>query len=217
MIKKNTMAMLDNGNKKILSFSEDFLKAEYHENAKSLEIDAETIILNLGSKNLEFEREKLRPYHSSVYSGVKIEQAESVVLINCRTESFSEKYFIFSDRIINTWPSAYDIFKIPGLKETKLWRSRKDRRGNIGLNLWFAKAGTNCGIHNEHGFRELHTQIFGIGRMQKFHENDFRSKYQDVYMSPGYTHEPFYFSNLKYPWHQYYADTDCMWLATEVY
>jgi hypothetical protein len=41
------------------------------------------------------------------------------------------------------------------------------------------------------------------------------SIYQEVFMSPGYTHEPFYNDKGKYPWHAYYADTDCIWLAIE--
>lgn len=37
-------------------------------------------------------------------------------------------------------------------------------------------------------------------------------------MSPGLTHEPF--AALKdgrfvYPWHQYYSDNGCIWLANE--
>ena len=52
--------------------------------------------------------------------------------------------------------------------------------------------------------------------MQKFHKNDPASIYQDVFMSPGYTHEPFFdLTSQLYPWHQYYADTDCIWLAAE--
>jgi hypothetical protein len=101
-------------------------------------------------------------------------------------------------------------------KGLDFYRSEKDKINSVEFNLWFAGKNTNCGLHkHEVGFREVHTQVFGIGRMQKFHKNDFSSIYQDVFMSPGYTHEPFYDAAGRYPWHQYRADTDCIWLAAE--
>ena len=52
--------------------------------------------------------------------------------------------------------------------------------------------------------------------MQKFRSNDFKSIYEDVHMAPGFTHNPF--AGVKdngYGWHQYYSDTDCIWMAIE--
>lgn len=89
----------------------------------------------------------------------------------------------------------------------------------ISVNLWFAPAGTNCVIHNLHDFIEIHTQIHGYGRMQKFRSPDPATLYEDVEMSPGTTHAPFGSTTdadgFSYPWHQYRADTDCIWLAVE--
>ncbi|MFI1563811.1 hypothetical protein ACH4ZX_12260 [Streptomyces sp. NPDC020490] len=90
----------------------------------------------------------------------------------------------------------------------------------VRVNLWFAPAGTDCFIHNRHDFIEVHTQVAGLGRMQKFREQDHSTLYQDLPMSPGYT-TPDPFCSLGpdhtyvYPWHQYRADTDCVWLAIE--
>ena len=88
--------------------------------------------------------------------------------------------------------------------------------------MWFSPALTNAAIHNKHAvpeFLEVHTQIYGTGRMQKFHTNDFNTLYEDVLMSPGDTHIPFASVDEEgkffYPWHQYYADTDCIWMANE--
>jgi hypothetical protein len=39
--------------------------------------------------------------------------------------------------------------------------------------------------HAVREFLEFHTQIYGTGRMQKFHANDFNTLYEDVLMSPG--------------------------------
>ncbi|MFE2261036.1 hypothetical protein [Streptomyces griseosporeus] len=90
----------------------------------------------------------------------------------------------------------------------------------VRVNLWFAPAGTDCFIHNRHDFIEVHTQVAGRGRMQKFRRQDHGTLYQDLPMSPGYTTpEPFCSLGsdgaFVYPWHQYRADTDCVWLAVE--
>ncbi|CAL9413328.1 hypothetical protein SUDANB58_01692 [Streptomyces sp. enrichment culture] len=90
----------------------------------------------------------------------------------------------------------------------------------VRVNLWFAPAGTDCFIHNRHEFIEVHTQVAGRGRMQKFRRQDHGTLYQDLPMGPGYT-TPDPFCSLGpdgafvYPWHQYHADTDCVWLAIE--
>ena len=93
------------------------------------------------------------------------------------------------------------------------------RSFTVKANLWFSPAGTDCGIHIEHPFIEVHTQISGYGRMQKFTANDRASLYEDQQLSPGTTNPiPFCIEDAGsfiYPWHQYRADTDCVWLALE--
>ena len=131
---------------------------------------------------------------------------------------------------------------LPFDKGVPLWRGPQDTIGRVAfdpahilrettapaapdtfevrVNLWFAPAGTDCFIHNRHDFIEVHTQVAGLGRMQKFKEQDHSTLYQDLPMSPGWT-TPDPFCSLGpegayvYPWHQYYADTDCVWLAIE--
>jgi hypothetical protein len=89
----------------------------------------------------------------------------------------------------------------------------------LKVNLWFSPEQTDCGIHNEHAFIEVHTQIAGLGRMQKFDTKSHETLYEDQLLSPGTTN-PIPFGadvdgELVYPWHQYRADTDCVWLALE--
>lgn len=106
-------------------------------------------------------------------------------------------------------------------KHGKLMPGKHSNEHNyeIKLNLWFAPAGTHCLIHSVHPFLELHTQIHGKGHMQKFKSNDLSTLYEDVVMKPGYTHEPFFTiksdHQWEYPWHQYYSETDCLWMAIE--
>ncbi|MBP2412451.1 hypothetical protein JOF48_001250 [Arthrobacter stackebrandtii] len=89
----------------------------------------------------------------------------------------------------------------------------------VKANLWFSPAGTDCGIHNRHDFIEVHTQIAGLGHMQKFTSPEHATLYEDQQLSPGNTNPvPFCLERegtFVYPWHQYRADTDCIWLALE--
>lgn len=201
--------------KKTFKFSESFLMVEYIENAVNFSIDSKSIVINASSTGIDIEGKSLKPWNSSIYSSLSIPKANKLIRITLDADFLSFDSYLHSNVLMGKWSHVYDIFSLPHLERTNLWRSEKERIDNIEFNLWYATAGTNCGIHNKHNFRELHTQIFGIGRMQKFWENNPNSIYQDVFLSPGYTHEPFYDAGANYPWHQYWADTDCIWLAIE--
>jgi hypothetical protein len=95
------------------------------------------------------------------------------------------------------------------------------RSYKLKLNLWYAPAETDCGIHTGHQFLEVHSQVLGTGHMQKFRENNAETIYEDVPMLPGYTHDPFFVvekdRSFHYPCHRYYAETDCIWMAVELH
>jgi hypothetical protein len=95
------------------------------------------------------------------------------------------------------------------------------RSYQIRLNLWWSPTGTDCYIHNEHPFLEIHTQIYGSGRIQKFRERHEATLYEEITMAPGYTHDPFVrvdaSGSPEYPWHRYFSDSDAIWLAIELH
>jgi len=96
----------------------------------------------------------------------------------------------------------------------------ESQRFSLRANLWFAEPGTHCGIHNEHSFIEIHTQILGVGRMQIFQSDELASLCEDLLLAPGATTSQAFcqISNRQhysYPYHQYYADTPSVWLALE--
>jgi len=198
-----------------LVFSEPFLTVQYVQNVDQLALTKRTIVLNTSDHGLLVQGKTLHPWNSAIYSNVTIEGATNLICVHLDIDLLSIETFPYASVITRDWTHIYDILQLPHLKETMLWRSAKERIGDIEVNLWYAAPRTHCGIHNKHNSRELHTQVFGIGRMQKFHANDYNTLYQEVFMSPGYTHDPFYFDAAIYPWHQYYADTDCIWLAVE--
>jgi hypothetical protein len=93
------------------------------------------------------------------------------------------------------------------------------QRFHIQLNLWWAPARTDAVIHNSHSFIELHTQIFGHGRIQLFKDQAGAEMYREISASPGDTHDPIVWVVDKrtyiYPWHRGWTDTDAIWMAIE--
>ena len=203
--------------RKTFKFSETFLKVEYLENLDTFKIVSPTIVLNVGNHELSIEGHSLRPGNSSIYSAIVIANIQKIVGITLQPDLLSEGSFPYEKTLRETWTHVHELIPLAHLQQTRLWRSDKERIGQTEFNLWYAPAGTHCGLHNKHDFQEIHTQILGRGRMQKFHGNDYNSLYQEVFMSPGYTHEPFYDREGRYPWHQYYADTDSIWLSIEIH
>ena len=65
----------------------------------------------------------------------------------------------------------------------------------------------NVGLHRDQafcpvsGFREVHTQIVGFGKMQQFRERDVNTFYLEESIAPGTTRRPTYDADGNYPWH----------------
>ena len=64
---------------------------------------------------------------------------------------------------------------------------------------------------------EVHTQLLGRGKMQKFEENNYATLYQEEILASGATHEPFYDHRFIYPWHQYQSITDAIYMYVIVH
>jgi hypothetical protein len=205
-----------------LDFSLPEIEAQLFENEPLSASDKIALVLNVDSQQpLANDSEILLPRESSLFKNITASQVSRAACVTSLigysgTDNLPKS---LRDKLVQSWDSAYDIFQLNHLKETQLYRSPKQRLGEISYNLWFAAAGTDCGIHNEHDFVEVHTQIWGLGHMQKFRDSNPESLYQDVTMSPGFTHRPFCNEQRPYiyPHHRYLADTDCIWLAVEYY
>jgi hypothetical protein len=229
-------------NERPIAFSDKYLQAKWLSNAENIYLENRTIVVNLGNEKacISAPPEKyLNPRTSTILKEVSIKSADSMLLIQITDETN-----IGGIVLDPQWHQLGEISDFP--KDVPLWKSPQYDLGTVrfdpyfvtGLsghaqdsklktyqvkvNLWFAPGKTNCAIHNHHmvpEFLEVHTQIYGIGRMQKFHANNFATLYQDVILSPGDTHIPFASVDESgafiYPWHQYYSDTDCIWMANE--
>ncbi|WP_207725829.1 hypothetical protein [Clostridium sp. DJ247] len=236
------MDMMESNITTQLSFSNLHINALFVENVENYYIYERTIVINVGTDSVYFDEplsKDLKIFNSTIVKDIKIKKASAVILI-----SICDEINIGNVILEKGWNLLGDILPKDSTfpKNTPLWRSSQEsittvsldplyitgqittsvtqKNFEIKVNLWFAPALTNCVIHNTHDFIEFHTQIYGLGRMQKFKTQDSSTLYEDIFMSEGYT-TPVPFCNVEedsnyiYPWHQYYADTDCIWLAIE--
>lgn len=200
-----------------LAFSTSFCESILLSDVENFNIEKDSIIINASEDAAKINDELCPPWRSLICNAGQV-SGKKVIVLSPKTQMHDISKFKYSDEVESSWSHVFDVFNVNSLKDVNLWRSKKDKSiSGVELNLWYAPEGTDCGIHNEHNFREIHTQVSGLGIMQKFNESKYDSLYREVLMPVGFTHDPFYDKNLSYPWHQYKCITDCIWLAIEFY
>lgn len=218
--------------RKLEALSNEFVESYFIGTANHIVFDRRTIVVNLGSccaKLDGFGHNFLLSGQSTVLEDSTLASGTDIFVVEIKNQFFEK-------RVVET--NGWERFS----EEVSLWRSPQENLGAVSFcpslltccsankcisrkvelrtNFWFAEQGTPCGIHRDHDFAELHTQIIGLGSMQKFHSEDSKTHYEEVCLASGNTHRPFMKTKengFEYPWHQYYAYTDCLWLALEFY
>ena len=223
-----------------LSFSDDHITARWVTDAVYYRIDTRTIVVNTSTQPIRYEGGVagiLAPWKSTILEHTRLCEAASLVTLRV-TRAMNIGGVVLGDH----WHwYGNDAPDFP--QGTPLYISTQDAIGvaqvdpryftrqsnqpaapepfDVRVNLWFTPGQTDCLIHTGHTFLEVHTQVFGTGHMQKFIQNDENSLYEDVFMNPGLTHDPFPVidpdGQYDYPWHRYFADTDCIWMAIELH
>jgi hypothetical protein len=224
---------------KVLNFSGSYVNAKYVSNVDDYPIKSRTIVVNpeetdayIGEEN----RSLIPSFSSTILNDTVIKEAESLILLEVlETKNIGKIIFEQGWSILhgfdNTFPADVPLYKSPQdetavLKVDPYFMARQSEKPkdqepfSVKANLWYTPSYTDCAIHNQHDFIEIHTQVLGQGRMQKFKEDDFGTLYEDHLMTEGYTQivpfcEVHKGQKYTYPWHQYYADTDCIWMVIE--
>ncbi|MEL7036653.1 MAG: DUF6209 family protein [Cyanobacteria bacterium J06592_8] len=226
-----------------IAFSDKYIKTTHLTNAENYYIKNRTIVVNLGNEKAyvaENPEKYLSPRTSTILQDITIKSGDSLLLLEITNfiniggiiledgwdlygnidSGFSKKDPLWKSTQFEIGTVEFDPYFVTGLSDQPQQQNLK--RYKVKVNLWFAPAASNCGIHIKHmdpDFLEVHTQIYGVGRMQKFHTNSFDTFYEDVILAPGDTHIPFASvaedGGFIYPWHQYYSDNDCIWMANE--
>jgi hypothetical protein len=229
--------VLDSPKQRNLAFSDSHLSAVLHEKVTDLEVSG--IVVNLSTKIIEVEgvvNTPIFPWRSTILKGGKILSAERVAVLRVEEEEnlggvglrgwtwFGDIYSGFP-RQTPLYMSEIDtighVLEDPFVFTREQVTPSTEQEFEIKLKCWWAPGQTDCFIHNEHPFLEVHTQIHGEGRMQKFRERDARTVYEDVAMVPGFSHDAFCRvtgeSEWTYPWHRYFTETEGIWLAVELH
>jgi hypothetical protein len=231
--------MSESNQQRPLSFSIDWIEGVLASSAREMPVE-DAIVVNLSTSALRYRvggnHGTIHPWKSTILRHCTIESGERAALLHVRQrtniggvalgwEWYGHRNPQFS-RATPLYISSQDDIGDVELDPISAFAhqnagSPSPRRYRLKLNLWYTPEETDCGIHTGHQFLEVHTQILGTGHMQKFRENNADTLYEDVLMPPGFTHDPFFSvaadRSFSYPWHRYYADTDCIWMAVELH
>ena len=185
------------------------------------QITGKTIALNLSNAPIRVREQTLGPLQSVILANTVIDDVGHAVLIEGFADHGDEDALLA--RIRQTWPSAYQMRGEERLRGVEHYMSPKLWVGQFGFTLYHsASVPLNVGLHRDHafcpvpGFREVHTQIIGFGKMQQCREQDVDTLYLEEPMAPGTTHRPMYDAEGNYPWHQFETITPSVFMAVEM-
>lgn len=203
-----------------LEFAEPFFDVVYIEGKASYTVDAKSIVLNLAESPICIEQQRLGFLQSCVVCNADLEAVKRAVVVGRFADHNEPALF---NQVKTVWPLAFDVRKEERLRGVEHYMGPKISIGNIGLGLYHAgSVPLQVGLHKTHpwcekpGFREVHTQIVGFGKMQQCREQDINTLYLEEPMSPGTTHRPMYDADGNYPWHQYETVTPGIFMAVEI-
>lgn len=204
-----------------LTIGDPFFSVKIISDEPHYQIEEATIILNLSDQNIKICEQFLGELQSLIVKDISILHVNHAVVI----EGFSrhEDESVLMEQIRQSWPSAYEVRGEERLRGVEHYMSPKIWLGQFGFTLYHSQSvPLNVGLHKDHsfcpvpGFREVHTQIIGFGKMQQCRKQNIDTLYLEEYMAPGNTHRPMYDEMGNYPWHQYETITPSVFMAIEM-
>ena len=185
------------------------------------DINGRAIVLNLGASAIGILDQPLLPLSSVIVQDATLTRVSQCLVVT-GFEDHSDEAALMAE-IRRTWPSAFEVRGEDRLRGIEHYMSPKVWAGQIGLTFYHsASVPLNVGLHKDHpfcpvpGFREVHTQIVGLGKMQQCRERDIGTLYLEEVMAPGVTHRPMFDAEGNYPWHQFETITPSVFLAVEM-
>jgi hypothetical protein len=205
--------------RKLLNFSNNFFKTEYLENVLNLNIASYGILVNLDEKPLIIDKPgSLIKYKSYLLKNWEVKNNIAKAILISFDYDPARKNSELNKFCLESWDNNKKRYPDdPSKWNYKILRSPIEKINNLEFNCWYLPKETASSIHIEHPFKEIHTQLYGLGIMNKFKEQNYETLYQRMYMPPGFTHDFFFDKDVKYPWHQYEAVTDSIWMAIMEY
>lgn len=204
-----------------LDFAEPFFTVKLIKDESEIVVQGKTIALNLSENPIRIQEQQLGTLQSAIFANTPLCDIEKAVLVE-RFSEYPDEDALF-ERVKSVWPSAFEVRGEERLRGVIHYMSPKIWIGNLGLTMYHSgSVPLNVGLHKEHpfcavpGFREVHTQIIGFGKMQQCLEKDVDTVYLEEPMAPGTTHRPMYDEEGNYPWHQFETITPSIFMAVEM-
>ena len=204
-----------------LDLAEPFFTVRIITDSPVHQVLGKVILLNLSEEPVQVREQRLWHLQSAVAADVELRDVSHAVIVE-RFADHDDEDRLFSE-VRRSWPSAFDVRQEERLRGISHYMSPKVWVGQHGFTMYHSgSVPLNVGLHRDHafcpvpGFREVHTQIVGIGKMQQCRENDISTLYLEEPMAPGATHRPMYDADGNYPWHQYETITPSIFMAVEM-
>lgn len=204
-----------------LTIGEPFFTLRILQGESAHSIKGKTIALNLSDRPIRVREQSLGALQSVILKDTEMQDIDHAVLIE-RFADHPDDVALMA-QIRETWPSAFQVRGEERLRGVEHYMSPKAWVGQFGFTLYHsASVPLNVGLHRDHafcpvpGFREVHTQIVGFGKMQQCRERDVATLYLEEPMAPGATHRPMYDAKGNYPWHQFETITPSVFMAVEM-
>ena len=204
-----------------LTIGDPFFSVRILSDEAAYQVKRKTIVLNLSDQPIGVREQHIGELQSLVLKDTEMKNVRHAVVIEGYADHDDDDALMAAIR--ETWPSAYQVRREERLRGIEHYMSPKIWHGQFGFTLYHsASVPLNVGLHREHafcpvpGFREVHTQIIGFGKMQQCRERDVDTLYLEEPMAPGSTHRPMYDADGNYPWHQFETITPSVFMAVEM-
>lgn len=205
---------------KKLDFAAPFFNTEFVENEKEYFIEEKSLVINLSNIDagtLYVKGMPVLPLKGTIIENVALTDISKALVVKEYDKDFGDPKFFHAIRA--KWPTLYQVSGFERHKGIPYYKSPQITVGcNVRINFCYAEPMAPSGRHQTHtpDFDEVHAQILGFGKMQKFTENRDDTFYQEVIMAPGIVHDKFYDKKGFYPWHQYYSITNSIYMPIEI-
>jgi len=204
-----------------LEFAEPFFTIRLISDEADHEVTGKAILLNLSEVPIRIREQSLGHLQSVIVADTAVQDLQHAVVVE-RFADYPDEAALLAE-VRCTWRSAFEVRGEERLRGVSHYMSPKVWIGNLGLTMYHSGAvPLNVGLHRDHafcavsGFREVHTQIVGFGKMQQCREKDVNTLYLEEPMAPGATHRPMYDDQGNYPWHQFETITPSIFMAVEI-
>ena len=204
-----------------LDIAEPFFTLRLIRDEPSYSVADKTIMLNLAATPIRVREQNLGGLQSAILANTETKNLRHAAIVE-RFADYEDEAALMA-QVRNAWPTAFDVRGEDRLRGIEHYMSPKVWVGRFGFTFYHcASVPLNVGLHRDHefcpvpGFREVHTQIMGIGKMQQCRMRDVRTLYLEEPMAPGATHRPMYDAEGNFPWHQYETITPSILMAVEM-